>query len=188
MFEVVTEAIVLDKEDFREHDQRIYLYTKALGKVIAKTTSSRKILSKLAAHVEPLNMVTVKLVSKGDGMDGRSLQLIDALSTDTAAALKKDPQQLAQAIRVCELIHRSIPVGVPDEDLWNFLQFLRSGNRNVTFHAALHVLGFNAQFARCQNCDRTQPEYFAPGENFFICTACTFNARTADACFIKVAV
>ena len=186
MFEVTTEAIVLHKEDAREQDQRVYLYTRALGKVIAKATSSRKIVSKLAAHVEPLNLATVKLVSKNDGAEGRNLQLIDALSIDSASCLKKDPQRLIQAVKVCELIRKSIPVGVPDEDLWDLLQALRSGAGTVTLHRALHALGFNAQFARCQLCDRTQPEYFAPGENFFICTACTFNAQWHDAGFIKV--
>lgn len=187
MFEVITEAIVLDKEDLREQDQRVYLYTKDLGKVIAKTVSTRKILSKLAAHLEPLNVVTARLVSRGDGSEAKGMMLVDALSSDNAATLKKDPQKLSQAIRVCALIHQSIPVGVPDEDLWNFLQNLRSGSRDITFDSALHALGFKAQFARCQTCDRTQPEYFVPGDNFFICTACTFNARTAEVDFIKIA-
>ncbi len=188
MFEIVTEAIVLDKENLREQDQRVYLYTKDLGKVIAKTVSTRKILSKLAAHLEPLNRVTARLVSRGDGAEATGMMLVDALSDDTAAALKKDPQRLAQSIRICALIHQSIPVGVPDEDLWNFLEHLRSGNQYTTFDAALHALGFRAQFARCQICDRTQPEYFVPGDNFFICTACTFSARNAEVDFIKVAV
>lgn len=187
MFEVVTEAIVLDKEDVREQDQRVYLYTKDFGKVIAKTVSTRKILSKLASHLEPMNLVTARLVSKGDGAEARGMMLVDALSSDNAATLKKDPQKLSQAIQVCALVHQSIPVGVPDEDLWNFLHHLRSGNQAMTFDSALHALGFKAQFARCQTCDRTQPEYFVPGDNFFICTGCTFNARNSDVSFIKIA-
>ncbi len=186
--EIITDAIVLDKEDFREQDGRIHLYTKDLGKVIAKTISSRKILSKLAAHLEPLNLITARLVSKGDAFYGHGFQLVDALSRDQAKIIKGDPQDLASAIRVYGLISKSIPSGIPDGELWDFLQAIRSGTSRANLHQALHTLGFNAQFARCQLCDRTQPEYFVPGENFFICTACTFNANQSNTDFIKLAV
>lgn len=184
--EIITDAIVLDKEDFREQDGRIHLYTKNLGKITAKTVSSRKILSKLSAHLEPLSLVTARLISKGDAFEGRGFQLVDALSHDQARILKGDPQDLAAAIRVYGLIAKSIPFGIPDEELWDFIHSIRSGTNRATLHQALHTLGFNSQFARCQMCDRTQPEYFAPGENFFICTACTFNATHFEVDFIKL--
>lgn len=186
--EIITDAIVLDKEDFREQDSRIHLYTKDLGKIIAKTISSRKILSKLSAHLEPLSLITARLVSKGDAFNGQGFQLVDALSQGQARIIKGDPQDLANAIRVYGLISKSIPFGIPDEELWDFLQAIRSGTSRATLHQALHTLGFNAQFARCQLCDRTQPEYFAPGENFFICTACTFNANQYEVDFVKLAI
>ena len=66
MLELVTEAIVLDKEDVGEQDSRVFLYTKDFGKIGAKATSLRKITSKLAAHLEPLNYATVRLVSRGN--------------------------------------------------------------------------------------------------------------------------
>lgn len=187
MFEAITEAIVLDKEDLRDFDQRIHLYTRDLGKVSAKTVSSRKILSKLAAHLEPLNLVTARLISRGDGFDARGLQLVDALSIDSASELKGNAQELASAIKICELIRHSIPNGVPDEGLWDFFQTIRSGRRKLDLQDALKVIGFNSFFARCQICDKTQPEYFVPGDNFFVCTACTFNANSFDINFIKIA-
>ncbi len=186
--EIITDAIVLDKEDFREQDGRIHLYTKDLGKVTAKSISSRKILSKLSSHIEPLNLVTARLISKGEAFDGRGFQLVDALSHGRAEILKGDPQELSAAIRVYGLISKSIPPGVPDSELWDFLQSIRSGVSRANLRQALHTLGFNSQFARCQLCDRTQPEYFAPGENFFICTACTFNADRYEVDFIKLAI
>ncbi len=186
--EIITDAIVLDKEDFREQDGRVHLYTENLGKVVARTVSSRKILSKLAAHLEPLNLVTARLVSKGDIFYGRGFQLVDALSIAPARIIKGDPQDLAAAIRVYGLISKSIPSGIPDGELWDFLQSIRSGASRADLHQALHALGFNSRFARCRLCDRTQPEYFAPGENFFICTACTFNAGPYEADFVKLAV
>ena len=186
--EVITDAIVLDKEDFREQDGRIHLYTKDIGKIIAKTVSSRKILSKLSAHLEPMNLVTARLVSRGDGFSGQGFQLVDALSHGQARIIKGDPQDLANAIRVFGLISRSIPSGVPDGELWDFLEAIRSGTSRVSLHQALHTLGFNSRFARCEICDRTQPEYFSPGENFFICTACTFNADRYVADFVKLAI
>ncbi|MDE2001878.1 MAG: recombination protein O N-terminal domain-containing protein, partial [Patescibacteria group bacterium] len=176
-FEIITDAIVVDKTDTGEQDQRISLYTKDFGKVVAKTTSTRKILSKLAAHVEPLNLVSARLVSRGDGFDMRGFQLVDALSFDAAAAVKRDPQVLIQAVKVFECVFQSIPAGVPDEELWDFFQAIRTGRSMASLDTALHALGLNAQFARCQICDRVQPEYFVAGKNFFLCTACRSAAR-----------
>lgn len=188
MFEITTEAVVLDKEDLRDFDQRVHLYTRDLGRVTAKTVSSRKILSKLAGHLEPLNLITARLISRGDGFDARGLQLVDALSIDSAQELKSNFQELADAIRICGLLRQSIPTGVPDEGLWDFFQTIRSGRMKLTLQDALKTIGFNSLFARCRICDRTQPEYFVPGDNFFACTACTFTADKFDIDFIKISV
>ena len=62
--EYFTEAVVLDKEPSGEFDSIAHLYTQELGRVSASVTSARKILSKLNSHLEPLNLVQVRLVEK----------------------------------------------------------------------------------------------------------------------------
>ena len=72
MKEYFTEALVLDKEESGERDFKTCLYTRELGKVIAKVKSSRNILSKLNSHLEPFNFVNIRLID-------RAPQIIDAL-------------------------------------------------------------------------------------------------------------
>ena len=64
MQEHFTEALVLDKEILGELDYRVFLYTQQLGKIAAKVRSGRRITSKLAPHLEPLNFIQARLIEK----------------------------------------------------------------------------------------------------------------------------
>lgn len=60
-------AIVLAREDIREHDQRIFLYTKERGLVIAQMTGVKKITSKQSGRLEPGTLVYAEVVRSGRG-------------------------------------------------------------------------------------------------------------------------
>lgn len=186
MIEIITEAIVLDKEDLGEQDSRVFLYTKELGKVIAKATSARRITSKLAAHLEPLNHAEVRLISKSDFLDGKGFQVADAVLTDNSGELKSNPELLSRASAVFSLIKKSIPEAVPEPELWNFLEAIRNCKAVPAVAEALALLGFNVQFSACELCDRFQPEYFFPVNNFFVCRGCKMNSKEKREDFIKV--
>jgi len=186
MIEVTTEAIVLEKEDSGEQDSRIFLFTKDFGKLSAKATSARKITSKLAGHLEPLNYVTARLVSRFDFLDSRSVQVIDALLIDNAGVLKSDPVNLRKAVEVLNLIRQSIPDGVPDKDLWQVLQDLRCQKFSYGFQEVLNLLGFDSAFASCELCQKSQPEYFYPRSQFFVCQFCSLNSQDNRKQLIKI--
>ena len=191
MFEVITEAIVLDKEDLGEQDSRVFLYTKDFGKIGAKAVSLRKITSKLAAHLEPFNYVNARLISKGDFFDGRGFQLADALLIDSAKELKSDISFFKQALEVFNLFRKSIPEGVPDLDLWEALGDLRAKKIDLNLLSGLKMLGFDSEFASCELCNKAKPEFFYLKDNFFLCQLCKFSlagqASMADKIdFIKI--
>jgi len=73
MQEYVTEAVVLDTVPSAELDVRVSLFTKKFGKLVARAKSVKKITSKLAGHLEPGNIIKIRLVEK------KGLQLVDAL-------------------------------------------------------------------------------------------------------------
>ena len=127
MLEYVTEAIVLDKVDLGEQDSRAFLFTKDFGKITAKITSGRKIVSKLAAHSEPLNYAMVRIVDKN------SPQLIDALSSKKIISGKT-------AFKTLGLIKEMAPENQPDNDLWEFLQSM--SGKEVEESAFIEVLKF----------------------------------------------
>ncbi|MCL5017599.1 MAG: recombination protein O N-terminal domain-containing protein, partial [Patescibacteria group bacterium] len=142
MLEYVTEAIILDKTDLGEQDSRVFLFTKNLGLVIAKMTSGRKIISKLAAHTEPLIFATVRIVDKN------SPQLIDALIIKKTA-----PSKII--FKIFSLIKEISPEGQSEPELWNLL-FDLLGREAVEkdFNEALRILGFDPSNAKCQVPDR----------------------------------
>ncbi|MDO8442930.1 MAG: recombination protein O N-terminal domain-containing protein [bacterium] len=160
MLEYVTEAIVLDKVDLGELDSRVYLFTKDFGKITAKIKSGRKIISKLASHTEPLNLVTVRIVDKN------SPQLIDALISKKGIPGKT-------LFKIVSLVRDISPEGQPDHNLWELLVALAdSGAKAGDFSSALKILGFDPTCAKCNNCLKGSPDFFSVKDLIFYCKDC----------------
>lgn len=186
MIEVITEAMVLKKEDLGEYDSRVFLFTKDLGRISARATSARKITSKLASHLEPLKQVTVRLVSKKDIFDGRSFQLVDALTVSGPEHEWGDLDKLREAITVFDFLVSVVPEAVPDLELWNFLNKIIDGTISVNKRDILKFLGLDPEFANCQFCFRPQPEFFYASDNLFICRNCSLNSQVPKEKFILI--
>lgn len=186
MIEVVSEAIVLGAEEKGEYDKRVFFYTKDFGKITARATSLRKITSKLVSHCEPLQLVEIRIASRGDTMDTHSFQLTDALAHSEQFRGERTSAQIKNALHVVECIQKSIPEGVPDEELWNFLLNVSLGTMHATVADALRILGFDSAFSQCQLCNQAQPEYFFPKDHFFICQTCTRVSAVTKKDFILI--
>jgi len=183
--EVVTEDIVLDKEDLREADSRVFLYTKELGKISAKATSARKITSKLSAHIEPLNYITVRLIAKRDALlDGRGFQLGDALLISKNKLLNL--YKLRNALQSLRFIARAIPTGVVDEDMWNFLHQIISGEISPSTDEVLSFIGFGNDFSNCEICNVSRPEYFYTKNSVYVCSSCMLLSKPLKEEFFKI--
>ncbi|MDO8429896.1 MAG: recombination protein O N-terminal domain-containing protein [bacterium] len=177
MLEVTTEAVVLDKEDLGEYDSRVFLYTKEFGRIAAKATSLRKITSKIAGHLEPLNYVMARLISRGDYFSGRGFQLADALLIQTKVP-ESDLNILREQLKIAQFLKMTVPDNGFDAELWNFLLSLNQySGQSVKMQDMLKILGFDQQFASCELCDKQNPEYFYPKNNFFVCQFCSLGAR-----------
>lgn len=160
MIETITEAIVLDKTDSGEFDSRVYLFTKDLGKVVAKVTSGRKITSKLAGHLEPLNTVTARIIEKN------GIRLVDALSHGQS-------NKQAHLIKIFSLVKELAAEGQKDLTLWNFLKkALNDKFENKNTAEVLSLLGFDPTFARCNRCQTGKPEKFSVQDMAFYCKKC----------------
>lgn len=180
MLELAIEAIVLSKEDIGEQDSRVFLYVKNIGKVAAKITSSRKIISKLAAHTEPGNFIHGRIVSKETNIEDGGFQLADALLVDSGRKLKSDSKMLQSAITILELIAQSIPNGIYDNEIWDFLAAVQRAENPATLAAALKILGFDPTFSYCEICQRSRPEFFFAKENFFVCRNCKPKSKSRE--------
>src|SRR5665811_2281959 len=63
-----TLAIVVKRQDYREHDSLVVFYTKEYGKQVLIARGTKKQSSKLVGHIEPLNLVNLMIVP-GKGRD-----------------------------------------------------------------------------------------------------------------------
>ncbi len=162
MIEVVSEAVVLDKEFTYDAHVRVHLFTKECGKMVARATSARKITSKLGPHLEPLTVSIVKFVQQ------RGLpQLTDALRTGLL------PHKAMPLVRMVSAL---APEGEPDLELWELLTGL-----DGTVRRALSVLGYNPEFASCEWCDG-RPDNFSLRTLFFVCDGCLPRAGASYDC------
>ena len=172
MIEHYTEAFVLDREDFKEHDGMVHLYTEELGKVSARARGLKKILSKSSAHLEPLNFVRVRLMNMKSGY----YQIIDVLPHEEVSVRekKKDMHHCAIMLAMAEFVDRMTYDLHPDQYLWNMLKRLAGADigRGEMYRALLQAFGFDPQYATCNACHRPDVSHFMHDDHGFYCHAC----------------
>ncbi len=165
MREYSTEAVVLKKEPANDTDLRVSLFTEALGKIRAKVRSGRKIVSKLAPHLEPLNIVSVRLVEKG-GLTVTDALKIGALPGENFEALGFLDEVLMPQSR--------------DYRLWLAVK------QNAPVRELLGLLGFDPSFAACSVCGAGYPDYFHSADLIYLCRNCVPGGASAPGGYIYV--
>jgi len=154
MQEYLSEAVVLNSYPAGDLDLRLSVFTKRFGKLTAKVKSARKITSKLAGHLQPGDLVRIRLVEKG------GLQAVDALKQ---GRIEVPPPDLA-------LLDRILHEGGQELRLW---QMLADGA--FSWPEALHILGWDPAEASCVLCGRRHPEVFRPRDQEFFCGNCALK-------------
>lgn len=179
MNEFFVEALTLDIEESGEMDKRIHLYAKNLGRIAAKAKSARKITSKLACQLEPLNLIRARLIEKN------GFQIVDAV------VFKKFHKSFA-AVRFARFLKEMTPELQPDKKLWlaakKSFEDLKAGG--FSYAPVLEALGFAPVFAECAGCLRTArasggTNYFFPKEQIFLCGRCGLKAPQDELILIR---
>jgi len=167
MHEYVTRAVVLDKETRNDADARYSFFTERFGKVLAKATSSRKIVSKLAGHLEPGTAASVRIIEQ------RGTKVVDALAFGRVS------------IPIAELsaLGRLLAEWEPEEILWQELAREPAGEFSWT--NALAVLGWDPRGAACTVCGRAGAGHFLIPRQEFFCAACASRFRRSDLILIS---
>lgn len=172
MTEYYTEAFVLDKEDFREHDGMVRLYTEELGKVSARARGLKKILSKSSAHLEPLNFVRVRLMQMKSGY----FQVIDVLPHHAVSVRqqKKSARQYGVLFSMAQFVDRMSRELHPDQYLWHMMKRLAEieVDEATMYRFLLKAFGFDPQYAVCAACERGPVARFLHDDHAFYCAGC----------------
>lgn len=109
-------AIVLARQNFREDDLLVACYTQKHGKVMLHSKGAKKIKSKLAGHIEPMNLVEINWVA-GKGGD----KLIGASTIESFKLIKDDYHKVNYGFYFLEIINKATRVHHADKILFEFI-------------------------------------------------------------------
>jgi DNA repair protein RecO (recombination protein O) len=186
-----SQAIILNRSDYRESDSLITCYTRNFGKLSLVARGTKKIKSKLAGHLEPISLTDI-LIIKGKGFD----YVGSALMADAYLGIKDNLNKIYYAGRVVGWFNRLVKDGQIDERLFLLLgrwlevldnypaeEFTKENGELFFIFFALKLmaeLGYKPEMYNCLNCQ----EKIKPGKNYFnlknggiICEKCLEEER-----------
>lgn len=182
-----TEGIILKYNSWRETGRMYIIYTRESGKVLAVGRGTRKILSKLAAHLEPYSRVNLFL-ARGK----RHETIAGARMTQPSEPLVENDTRHVVASFVSESFNQLVKWGDADERLWsvldNFYQDLRTAEQdNVAPLLAgylwhfMDTLGYGPRLDECMVCEKTpgaESMWFMPTLGALCCPSCRTGQLT----------
>src|SRR6185312_12554258 len=111
------QAIILKRRNIGEADRILTVFTREQGKLQIKAKGVRKIASKRASHIEPLNKTSLTIY-RGSGMP----VLTEATSTEQFSDIKTDLSKVGFAYHICELIDGLCPENQENEAIFTLLE------------------------------------------------------------------
>ncbi len=189
-----TLAIVLNRQDYREYDSLVSLYTLDYGKLTLMAKGTKRPKSKLAGHLEPISLIDLMIIP-GKGRDYAG----GAINREVFHNLKADLNRLYYAGASFRLFKRLISENEADESLFylllNYLHLLDSfagaelakedGELLFVFFAFKFFMetGYKPQINNCSICGNK----IIPGKNYFnlhlgglICESCFLQKKGGE--------
>ncbi len=111
------QGIILKRKNIGEADRILTVFTREMGKMQVKAKGVRKVASKRASHIEPLNKTTLT-VYKGSGMP----LLTEAVAIKQFNEIKTDLHKVGLAYHICELVDGLCPENQENEAIFALLE------------------------------------------------------------------
>ncbi|MBI2624880.1 MAG: DNA repair protein RecO [Candidatus Nealsonbacteria bacterium] len=191
------QGLVLDKEDRGEADRLFTIFTRDFGRLDLFAKAERKIASKLRSGLELFYLSELEFIQ------GKSHKTItDAILLNKFDFLRKNPERLAAAYRITELLDRFIRD--PDHDPIIFdltrkvFDILNNPKQKIAiiyhyfFWNFISALGYKPELYNCLICQKIISQnnlYFSPKEGGVICGNCrnkAENAKTINPDVVKI--
>jgi DNA repair protein RecO (recombination protein O) len=183
MSEIIkTEAVVLNKIDYRDTSVIASLYTEDFGKISVIVKGGRSSKSKTGRIVDPLNHLQIILYKK----ETRDIQLLsDAEIISHFARLKENLSALKYSYAVIELVHKLTPVDEQNKKTFKgilrILSLLEKGEEKPEvlfgkfFLFLMKETGYEIQLEKCSVCGRSALNNMVCGFNWdtgILCVNC----------------
>jgi DNA repair protein RecO (recombination protein O) len=99
-----TEGIIIKRRNYKDSDRILTVLTKTHGKIYVRAAGVRKITSRRAGHIEPLNHCILSLYQ------GKAFPVLtEATTINNFSDIKKDLDMVGYAYHLCELIDGLCP-------------------------------------------------------------------------------
>lgn len=167
---------------FREHDEIISIITKDAGRIDVRTKGSKKITSKLSAHLEPCTHLLF------DSVQGKEMtMLISATVLNVFTLIRSDFTKSMQAEYASHAIYKLTRPGNLENGVFElFLVWLEAVEKISCIRDCrfldwlmlqlIGVIGFKPHYSECVRCGRgTDLKYWSFGEGGTICGTCALN-------------
>jgi len=184
-----TKAIILNRQPFREDDSKMTVYSFDKGKLELVARGTKKIKSKLAGHLEPINLSDLMVV-RGKRLDYAG----SAVSENCYANIKSDLEKLVFAGKAISVFNNLVKLGERDQVVFKLLQeildILNSKQKlNVGYELLINFfvlrlmsqLGHKPELYNCVVCRKK----IAPNNNKFdlsrgglVCAGCQKTNRS----------
>lgn len=112
-----THGIALLKKEIQENDRIYIIYTSDLGKIEAVARGSRKILSKLAPHLEP-PVFSDLMIAKGKQLD----KIAGADEINAYPKIKVDLERIQLVFSCLNQLNRLTKFNMRDQKIWQLLE------------------------------------------------------------------
>ncbi|HSW48252.1 MAG TPA: DNA repair protein RecO [Candidatus Saccharimonadales bacterium] len=112
-----TEGIIIKRRNYKDADRILTVLTKTHGKIYVKATGVRKITSRRAGHIEPLNHSILSLY-QGNAFP----VLTEATTINSFSDLKNDLNNIGLALHLCELVDGLCP---ENQENWQVFDLLK---------------------------------------------------------------
>ncbi len=153
-----TKAIVLNKQDFRERDSLVTVYSMDKGKMNLVARGTKNVKSKLSGHIEPMNLIDLMVVR------GKNFDYVGSpIARNSFLNIKRDLEKIKVAGKAINYFSSS--VGENDggeffDVLVGFLSFLnqelRIKNQDTLISEfilkLLSRLGYRPELSKCVEC------------------------------------
>ena len=174
-----TQAIVLRQRRLGDADKIVTFYTANLGKLDAVAKGVRRVKSRLAGHVEPLNHGSYLLAR------GRNLDIVTQAETiESFEPIRTDLNRLSRALYAAELVDRITEERAENFALYRLLldtlrRLAQSDELDLILRifemAMLGQLGYRPELRQCVSCSRSleaEVNFWAPGTGGVLCPRC----------------
>ncbi len=178
-----TKAIIIKRSAFREYDSKVVIFSADKGKVELVARGTKKILSKLAGHLEPITLSDLMIIK------GKQFNYIGtAVSEESFKEIKNSQEKTFLIGSVLGQFNSLIKDDLPDQQIFSLLlDFLFLSNQPTTNHKNLEwlivcfkiklieLLGYGFNLEECAICRGKMigSEYFFDfSKSGLICQQC----------------